>query len=58
MSNFRKFVDYITDSVRPVQQNSIHSVGIKDIMFKNILFLCTMPLSISSICYYLSLSKF
>ena len=25
MSNFGKFADYITDSVRPVQQNSRHT---------------------------------
>ena len=28
ISNFSKFADYITDSVKPVQHNSRHLVGI------------------------------
>ena len=57
-SNFRKFSDYITDSVRPVQQSSRHLVGIIDKIFSKISFLYTMPYPILSTFYYLSFPKF
>ena len=44
ISNFSKFAEYISDSVRPVQQDSRHLVG--------------WPSHIPSKCHYLSFPKF
>ena len=57
ISNFSKFIEYITDSVRPVQLKSRHLVGIISKVFKkfhfNTLFL---PLLLPFVIIYHSLS--
>ena len=55
ISNFSKFAEYITDSVRPVKQNSRHWVRIKHFIF---ILIYIMPFPIPSMCYYLSFLKF
>ena len=42
INDFTKFVEYITDSVRSVQQNSRHSVGIINQINNYLKFVCTM----------------
>ena len=57
ISNFSKFAVYIADNVRPVQQNSIHSVGnINKIEKKNYFNTLCFPPFLP--CYYLSFPKF
>ena len=54
MSNVSKFAEYITDSVRPVEQNSRHSpVNINKIK-TNVYLMHYMPSPIPSLYYYLS----
>ena len=61
ISNASKFAEYITDSVRPVQQNSRHLVRIVDKFEKKFNFntLCLpLFLTYAIICHFLNFDRF
>ena len=61
ISNFSKFADYITDNVRPVQQNSRHLVGIISKIWKKIhSYTLCLPIfyPFAIIYYFLNFDKF